>query len=108
MGRFLAMPPENPNVSKGASVVWQELQPQWPCVADVLCGVEPADGLEGSCPALSIILFVEGASLKFCLSRYKGTEKAFGTIGAPSKGLDGLEAALAAGDYEWVSKRAKR
>jgi len=108
MARFLALPPVNMNVEAGKQLVWQELQKNHPCIADVLCGVDPVDGSEESSPALSIILFVEGSALKFCLSRYKGAEKAFGTIGAPSDVLNSLEAALAAGDYEWVHKRAKR
>lgn len=107
MARFHALPKENLDAKQGAVAVWNELVTRWPCIADVLCGVEAADGSEDSSPPLSIIFFVEGASLKFCLSRYKGTERAFGTIGAPALGLDGLEAALAAGDFEWTSRRAK-
>jgi len=108
MTRFRVMPSASLGDNSGENAVWKALSGKYPCLADVLCGVPAADGQEESFPAFNITLFVEGDRLKFCIGRYKHGEKAFGTIQDLSRGLDGLEDALARGDYEWVSKRVTK
>jgi hypothetical protein len=95
--------------SNGApSELEQLIRRRWPNVADALFGVSNAEDAANSLPSCSIIMFVEGDRLKFCLTPQGKEQVAFGTISRPTDGFDGLEAALAAGDFAWRSKKGKR
>lgn len=60
---------------------------------------------EGRPPA-TIILTCEGGRLKFVVKPKWGGMVAFGTVSDPSKGMQGLEEAVARGDLEW--KKSKK
>lgn len=85
-----------------------DMRKRWPTVADALFGVTIAGNASASFPSCSIILFVEGDRLKYCLTPQGKDRVAFGTISTPLDGLDGLESSLAAGDFAWRAKRGKR
>lgn len=80
----------------------------WPNLADCLFGVPSADGGEPLMPSCSIVMFIEGDRLKYCLTPQGSTHVAFGTISAPMEGFNGLEASLERGDYAWRAKKGKR
>lgn len=84
------------------------IRERWPNLADALFGVSCADDASASFPSCSIIMFVEGDRLKFCLTPQGKDRVAFGTFSAPLDGFSGLEAALAAGDFAWRAKKGKR
>lgn len=92
----------------GPSELERLMREKWPTLADVLFGAPAANEGEHSLPSCSIIVFVEGDRLKFCLTPQGLDKVAFGTISEPLEGFSGLERALDAGDFAWRSKRGKR
>jgi hypothetical protein len=68
-------------------------------------GGSPATESEPAFLPHSLILFWEGGRLKFCLSRKGLPNCCFGTVEDPSKGLQGVEKAIADGHFEWKPRR---
>ena len=83
------------------------LRENWPNLTDALLGCKDPDGKEGV-PPITLMLFLEGDTLKFCLSPKWGGKVAFGTIVDPSKGLQAVEDAIRAGEFEWKKRRQSR
>lgn len=59
-------------------------------------------------PPCTIMLFLEGGSLKFCLSPKSGREVGFGTLNANVGILEGLEWCLDDGQIDWKPRGPKR
>lgn len=78
-----------------------ELAAEYPEMTQVLLGVKRAENDGASIPTASIILFLEGDAMKFCLKPKYGGNVAFGTLQDPVKGFQELERALRDGDFEW-------
>lgn len=88
----------------GCEVVPPEFREEFPQLSEVLGGI-PAAGDDEALPRHSVILFLEGGRLKFCLSNRGSQRCAFGTVEDPAKGLAGVELALAEGHYEWKNRK---
>jgi hypothetical protein len=79
---------------------------KYPTLAEVFEGSAPGTKENPAAPSCSVILFLEGSQLKFCLSPKVGNRIAFGCIGQPLEALECLESELLAGHFEWkVSRR---
>lgn len=85
----------------------QAILAEWPNLGEALLGGRDPDGKE-AVPPITLMLFLEGDKLKFCLNPKWGAKVAFGTIPDASKGLEAVEAELAAGRFEWKKRRANR
>lgn len=82
----------------------EEFAAEFPCTLEVLRGHPKTDDLPGVCPA-TLMFFIEGGRLKFCISPREGSRVAFGVLDDPTKGLAALELALVKGAFEWKTKR---
>lgn len=82
------------------------LREEYPELAQALRGTK---NVEGGCvlPPCTLMLFLDGDRVGFCLSPKAGTRVAFGSLPDASKGLAGVEAELAAGHFEWKNKRGR-
>jgi hypothetical protein len=96
------------SMSPGASELELRMRSAWPNLADALFGVIGVVDQSVALPSCSIILFVEGDRLKYCLTPQGSDKVAFGTISEPLEGFSGLESSLAAGDFAWRAKRGRR
>lgn len=83
------------------------LREDYPNLTEALLGAKGPDGKIAIWPS-TLMLFLEGDVLKFCLSPKVGDKVAFGTILDPSKGLLGIEQALESGKFEWKKRKASR
>jgi hypothetical protein len=84
-----------------------EFAAEFPEINNVFRGVRADDGLSWQVWPATLNLFPGDGKLKFCISPKAGSKIAFGTVDDPTKGLGGVEAAIAAGHYEWKGRRAK-
>jgi hypothetical protein len=75
------------------------MMPLWPNITDALFGSSPTEDSPGSTEPLSISLWAEGEVLKFSIGGWDAPEKAYGVVGQPLNGLDGLEESIANGQY---------
>lgn len=82
------------------------LRDEYPELAAALRGTK---NVEGQCliPPCTLMLFLDGERIGFCLSPKAGSRVAFGSLPDPSKGLAGIEAEIAAGHFEWKNKRGR-
>lgn len=82
------------------------LREEFPELVKALQGCK---NLDGQCvmPPCTLMIFLEGDRLGFCISPKTGTKVAFGTVPDPSKGLAGIEHELAEGHFEWKQKRGR-
>jgi len=71
-----------------------------PLLAKCFVGVTGEDG-KTQLPPCSLILFLDGDLLKFCLSPKIGTDVAFGCVQEPFYSLEGVERALEQDKFEW-------
>lgn len=78
----------------------------YPELQSVLCG-EPARDGRPSAPPSTLMLFIEGERLKFCLSPREGDLVAFGGPLDVSKLAESLEHCIAAGDYDWKRRKSR-
>lgn len=58
-------------------------------------------------PPATILLFAEGGKLKFCIKPKQGGLVAFGTVSDASRGLYGVDKAIADGDLEWKKSKVR-
>jgi hypothetical protein len=99
-----AGPDEDPG---GRDRVLEDLRHAYPLVAGCLGGITgptPADSL----PCSTIMVFLDGGKVKFCLSPSEGPQIAFGCVGDPVLLWESIEDALRAGDVEWKARSGKR
>jgi len=83
-----------------------DFRAKYPTLTEVLEGHETSDQAGTACPTASLVLFAESTQLKFCVTPRTGNRVAFGCLPRALDGLDGVEAELAAGKFEWkLSKR---
>jgi hypothetical protein len=95
------------NVKKGElTPVQMALKEEMPELIAAMLG---SFTIEGTCvmPPCSLILFLEGDRMGWCLTPRQGSKCAFGTLPDPSKGLAGVEAEMEAGHFEWKQKRGR-
>jgi len=80
--------------------LWGDLILEIPEVIDAFTGSVDADGRwkRGPC---TVMMFVEGSKLKFCLSPKFSSSVAFGVIPDPDKPFHSMEAELNLGHFEW-------
>lgn len=84
-----------------------ELRDECPELASILGGSRNSMG-GWEVPPCTVMLFVEGDRLKFCLSPQTGNRVAFGVLKDPTKGLLSLEEELVKGAYEWKARKGGR
>jgi len=82
------------------------LREEYPELAQALRGTKNVDG-QCVLPPCTLMLFLDGERIGFCLSPKAGQRVAFGSLPDPSKGLAGVEAEIAAGHFEWKNKRGR-
>lgn len=82
------------------------LREEYPELATCLRGTKNVDG-QCVLPPCTLMLFLDGDRIGFCLSPKAGTRVAFGSLSDPSKGLAGVESEIAAGHFEWKNKRGR-
>lgn len=90
----------------GTSAEMAAFQQEFPNVYDLFCG-RPFTADDPGRPPCTILLFPEGGKLKFCVKPKFGGLVAFGTISDPSKGLGGLDEAIAQGHLEWKQSKKR-
>lgn len=79
---------------------------EFPELCDAMLGAKDPDGKQ-AIPPVTLMLFVEGDKVKFCLSPKYGDKIAFGTLVGAEKGLSGVEQAIKAGQFEWKKRGRK-
>jgi len=79
---------------------------EFPHVYDLFVG-RPFTPEDPGRPPATILLFPEGGKLKFCVKPKFGGLVAFGTVQDPSKGMAGLDEAIAAGHLEWKQSKKR-
>lgn len=62
---------------------------------------DPAEGKTWKVPPATLMLFIEGGRLKFCLSPKHGTRVCFGVVKRPDATVASIEQALADNEFEW-------
>lgn len=82
------------------------LKEEYPELAAALKGTKNVEG-QIVLPPCTLMLFLDGDRLGFCLSPKAGSRVAFGSVPDPAKGLAGVESELAAGHFEWKNKRGR-
>jgi len=83
------------------------LSEDYPELAKLLCGIPGKASGTFEVPRATLMFFVEGSRLKFCINIQDGDECAFGCCDDPSKPWHSVNRALADGDFEWKSKKGK-
>lgn len=81
---------------------------RWPNLADVWFGCPMNDDKTLWSPCYTVMLFAEGSKLKFILNHRGASETGYGTIPEPLAGFDGLEAALASGQFSLRATKGKK
>ncbi len=84
-----------------------QMRDEYPNLTQALIGARGPDNKLVIWPA-TLMLFLEGDQLKWCLSPKVGDKVAFGTVLDPSKGLTDVESALKLGKFEWKKRKASR
>jgi len=79
------------------------LRDEYPAMVEAMRGVPSEVPGETVWPC-TVMLFLEGDTLKFCLNPKSGNRVAFGSVADASKGLSGVEQALVNGDFEWKAR----
>jgi len=82
------------------------LREEYPELAQAMKGTKNIEG-QMLLPPCTLMLFLDGDRLGFCLSPKNGNRVAFGSVPDPAKGLGGVEAEIAAGHFEWKNKRGR-
>jgi len=96
----------NPDRGTVDESLWSDLILEWPNLIEAFTGTVDADKrwLMGPC---TVMLFVEGGKLKFCLSPKYTSRICFGVVTDPSKPFDSIESELTLGHYEWKARGKK-
>lgn len=77
-----------------------------PILASILAGREKGHPA-GAMPTTSVLIFLDGGRIKFCLHPVESQKVAFGCITDPSDLLTSFEAEVTAGNYEWRKSRSR-
>lgn len=85
----------------------QALREEFPSIVEAMRGVVGDEQTPTLWPC-TVMLFLEGDTLKFCLNPKSGNRVAFGTVSDASKGLQGVEQALRDGQFEWKARGRQR
>lgn len=85
----------------------QALRDEYPLVVEAMRGVVGDETTPTLWPC-TVMLFLEGDQLKFCLNPKSGNRVAFGSVADASKGLLGVEQALFDGHFEWKARGRSR
>lgn len=80
---------------------------QWPNMVQAFVGRKNELGHWEPGPA-TLMIFLEGDQMKFCLSPKYTTKVCFGCISDPSMILDSVEQALTTGKCEWKLRGGKK
>lgn len=79
---------------------------QWPNLCQALGGIKQDDGKWQVGPA-TLMIFLEGGIMKFCLSPKYFPKVCFGVVSDPTMVLDSVEHALTTGKCEWKLRGRK-
>lgn len=82
------------------------LREEFPSMVEAMKGVTDEAGAWVVWPC-TVMLFLEGDALKFCLNPKSGNRVAFGTVPDASKGLSGVDEAIREGNFEWKARGRK-
>lgn len=82
------------------------LREEFPAITEALKGV-PSDVPGETVWPCTLMLFLEGDTLKFCLNPKSGNRVAFGSVPDAAKGLHGVESAIVNGNFEWKARGRK-
>jgi hypothetical protein len=82
------------------------LRDEFPAIVEAMKGVCDEGGQQVVWPC-TVMLFLEGDTLKFCLNPKSGSRVAFGSVLDASKGLHGVEQAISDGNFEWKARGRK-
>jgi len=91
-------------VSPDQSAALADLREEAPELASVLGGTRKPDG-NWEVPPMTVMVFVEGDRLKFCLSSQTHARVAFGCVADPAKIVSSIEDALVKGAFEWKPRK---
>lgn len=90
-------------------VEWaQYLALEFPLLTEALVGDPKPEGGGVARPPLTLMIFGKEGTLRYSLSSRLTARAWFGSVKDPAKVLESVEASLAAGDGEWVTKRDDR
>jgi len=84
-----------------------EFAESYPALAEVLAGAPAGDGMDAMYPH-TVMIFVEGGRLKFCLNCSQSLAVGFGTIEDGSKPLEGIDKAIAEDRIDWRVRRSSK
>jgi hypothetical protein len=89
-------------------LAYESMRAKWPAIADALFGTTSGGPTPISTPPFSIVLFTEGAWLKYCLRSDDYPLNCFGSVEAALDGLDGLEKSLQEGQFSWRPRKDRK
>lgn len=108
MSNFRASALQSKTVCDVDTPLARELKEKWPNIADALCGCHCESDPSLSTPPYTIMLFLEGPCLKFCITTQESRDVAFGVVQEALLGFDGLEKSLEAGQFSWRLKKGRK
>jgi hypothetical protein len=76
------------------------LREEYPSLVEAFTGIRDDAGNWEVWPC-TVMMFLEGDVLKFCLNPKSGNRVAFGSVSDASKGFSGIDQALRDGNFEW-------
>lgn len=94
------------NGSTGLSADLEAFAAEFPHVWDIFRG-RPYSAEDPGRPPATILVFAEGGKLKFCIKPKQGGLVAFGTVEDASRGLHGVDKAIADGHVEWKKSKVR-
>lgn len=83
-----------------------EFRESYPAIAEVLSGAPAGEGMDAMYPH-TVMIFVEGGRIKFCLNCSQSQAVGFGTIEDGSKPLEGIERAIAEDRIDWRARKQR-
>jgi len=92
--------------AKQLAAVPEAFREAFPELTAVLLGSFDASG-KCTFSASTVSLFWDTGRLKYCIQPKSGTKVAFGSCERPERGLEAVEASLAAGWFEWRESKGR-
>jgi len=96
--------PDRGNIDEN---LWGEMVLEYPNLIEAFTGIVDEDKRWKMGPS-TLMLFVEGGKLKFCLSPKYTASICFGVVPDPTRAFDSIESELQKGHYEWKPRSTKK
>jgi len=83
-----------------------EFRESYPALSEALSGAPAGDGMDAMFPH-TVMIFLEGGRLKWCLNASQANAVGFGTVEDPSKPLESIDRAIAEDRIDWRVRKQR-